>query len=152
MMPSRTRSGVRSHYNFRVRSRGVHVGRATTSMGGQTTSQNRIAVAFSRSCGRSVLPSARLPACTCVQLRRAQGGCALRCFRPEFIFSFSDSAWIPWLSFIEIEMKWIFDRAFRFCLDTIYIVSFSIYSDCTPWLIFIEIELHSIFDCAFRLS
>ena len=32
-------------------------------MGGPTTSRNRIAVAFARFCGGSVLPSARLPAC-----------------------------------------------------------------------------------------
>ena len=91
----------------------LNIGRATTSMGGPTTSRNRIVVAFALFCDGSLSPSARLPAC--VHSCERPNSVA---FRIDFLFSLFDSVWTPRLFFIEIKMSSIFDFAFRLFLDT----------------------------------
>ena len=117
MMPSRTRSEVRSQDYLKFDPGASTLDKPPPPWEAQRRPRIELpSVAFSCFCGGSVMPSARLLACMCAQFRTGQVGCALRCFSPGFLFSLFDSVWRPWLFFIDIEMNSVFDCAFLFCL------------------------------------
>ena len=116
MIPPRTRSEVRSQYNFKPGLGASTLDAPSPPWEAQRPPgielPSRLSASVADLCCRAL--DCR-HVCTSAQLRTAQVGCAVRCFSPGFLFSLFDSVRTPWLIFIEIEVKSIFDGAFRFC-------------------------------------
>ena len=114
MMPSRTRSEVRSQYNSKF-----NPGESTLDAPSPPSEAQRRP--------RIELPS-RLAASVvylcyraldfrhvCTVANGSRRLCSPLLFSPGFLFSLSDSVWTPWLILNENEMNSIFDRAFLLC-------------------------------------
>ena len=120
-MPSKIRLEVRSQYEYQylvqfiVWSRGVNFGRATTSMGGPTTSRGRPVVVSACCFGVPVLPSARRSACV-HNYERPVGCTRSSPLFSAFIFIFPCSFCLDTSSKILSKTK-----SFRFTIYTILV-------------------------------